>query len=87
MVIQLSDDVRKQAVSSIRRYFDEVLDQDIGDLKGEMMLEFILKEIAPSVYNKAIQDAQTLIQERVTEMDSSLFAKEFAYFDKGVKRK
>jgi uncharacterized protein (DUF2164 family) len=81
------EEARKQAIASIKRYFDEVLDQDIGDLKADMMLDFILKEIAPTVYNQAIQDAQRYQQERVTEMDSALFAPEFAYWIKSAKRK
>ena len=87
MAIELSSDTRKQAVASIRRYFDEVLDTDIGDLKAEMMLDYFIKEIAPSVYNQAITDAQKLMQDRVTELDSALFAIEFGYFDKKAKRK
>ena len=85
--IYYPDEARKQAVASIKRYFDEVLDDDIGDLKAEMMLDYILREIAPTVYNQAIQDAQKFMQERVTDMDSSLFAAEFAYWEKGAKRK
>jgi uncharacterized protein (DUF2164 family) len=87
MAIDYPDEARKQAIASIKRYFDEVLDDDIGDLKAEMMLEFILKEIAPTVYNQAVQDAQKLLQERVTEMDGALFAPEFAYFTKAARRK
>ena len=87
MAIDYPADARKQAIASIRRYFDEVLDQDIGDLKAEMMVDYILKEIAPTVYNQAIQDAQKYLQERVTELDSTLFAPEFAYWEKGAKRK
>jgi uncharacterized protein (DUF2164 family) len=86
-MIEYQDEARKRSIASIKRYFDEVLDQDIGDLKAEMMLDFILKEIAPTVYNQAIQDAQKLMQERVTEMDGALFATEFAYFEKTTRRK
>jgi uncharacterized protein (DUF2164 family) len=87
MPLDYPDDARKHAIASIKRYFDEVLDDDIGDLKAEMMLDFILREIAPTVYNQAIQDAQKLMQERVTEMDGSLFAAEFGYFEKATRRK
>ena len=86
-MIEYQDEARKRSIVSIKRYFDEVLDRDIGDLKAEMMLDFILKEIAPTVYNQAIQDAQKLMQERVTEMDGALFATEFAYFEKTTRRK
>lgn len=30
MAIELSDEATKQSIASIRRYFDEELDQDIG---------------------------------------------------------
>ena len=87
MPVSYPDDARKQAIASLKRYFDEVLDDDIGDLKADMMLDFILKEIAPTVYNQAIVEAQKYMQERVTDMDSTLFAAEFAYWDKATKRK
>jgi uncharacterized protein (DUF2164 family) len=87
MSIEYPEQARKQAITSLKRYFDEVLDEDIGELKAEMMLDFILREIAPTVYNQAIQDAQKVVQERVMDMDSSLFAPEFGYWDKSARRK
>jgi uncharacterized protein (DUF2164 family) len=80
MTISLSDDARKQAVASIKRYFAEALDQDIGDLKAGLVLEFILKEIAPTVYNGAIADAQTYLRDRVADLEGACAAKEFAYW-------
>ena len=88
MPLTLPDDARKQEIASLRRYFDEELEQDIGDLKADMVLDFILAEIAPTVYNQGIQDAQRLMQERVTEMDAALYAEEFAHFTKrGARRR
>ena len=87
MTIQYPDTARKQAIASIKRYFDEVLDQEIGDLKAEMVLDFALKEIAPTVYNQAIQDAQKLAMERASEMENALFATEFGYWDRSARRK
>ena len=88
MKISLSDDARKQAIASIQRYFSEDLDQDIGDLKAALVLDFILKEIAPSVYNGAIADAQTYLRDRVADLEGVCSAPEFAYWDKtAVKRK
>ena len=88
MTISLSDDVRKQAIGSIQRYFTEDLDQDIGDLKAALVLDFILKEIAPSVYNGAIADAQSYLRDRVADLEGACSAPEFAYWDRAaVKRK
>jgi uncharacterized protein (DUF2164 family) len=87
MTPEYPPEARKRAIASIRRYFGESLDDDIGDLKAELVLDFFLKEIAPTVYNLAIQDAQKLLQERLTDLDNTLFASEFAYWQKETRRK
>jgi uncharacterized protein (DUF2164 family) len=89
MSITLPDEARKQALASIRRYFDEELEQDIGDLKAQMVLDFILKEIAPSIYNNAIGDAQAFIRDRTADLADVAFKPEFSYWpaEKTVRRK
>ncbi len=51
MSMQLPDDARKQALASIMRYCSEHTDLEIGNLEAVGLLDFILKEIAPSAYN------------------------------------
>jgi len=86
--ISLPDDVAKQSIESIKRYFSENLDQEVGDLKASLLLDFILKEIAPSVYNSAIADAQTYLRDRVADLEGACSAPEFAFWDlPAVKRK
>lgn len=80
MTLTLSDDVTARSVASIRRYFSEELDQDIGDLKARLLLEFIVKEIGPSFYNAAIVDAQTYLRDRVADLDGACSAPEFAFW-------
>ena len=58
MPITLPPEAKKQLLGSIKRYAAENLDQDIGDLKAGMLLDYVLKEIGPSIYNQAIADAQ-----------------------------
>ena len=80
MAVTLSPDVTKQFLASIKRYVAENLDQDIGDLKARMLLDYVLKEIAPTVYNRAITDAQAYFQGRVADLDGVCFEKEFGYW-------
>ena len=49
MAIELSPDLKKQLQASIKRYFVEHLDEEIGDLKAGMLLNYCLKEIGPVV--------------------------------------
>ena len=80
MPIVLSETARKQSIASIKRYFVEELDQEIGDLKAGLLLEFILKEIGPSIYNAAIGDAQTYLRDRVADLEGACSVPEFAYW-------
>ena len=80
MPISLSDDARAQSIASIKRYFLEELDQDVGELKAGLLLEFILKEIAPTVYNGAIADAQTYLRDRLADLEGACAVPEFAYW-------
>jgi len=86
-MIELSDTARNQSIASLRRYFAEELDQDIGDLKARLMLEFILKEIGPSIYNGAIADAQVFFRDRVADLDGACTAPEFAYWPSSTVRR
>jgi len=87
MTIMLSEDARSQAIASLKRYLAEELDQDVGDLKAGLLLEFILKEIAPSVYNAAIGDAQTYLRDRVADLEGACSVPEFAYWPKATVRR
>ena len=61
-------------------YFDERLEQKIGDLQAQLLLDFFLEELAPTVYNRAIFDAQAFVQERIVDIDATCFEPEFAYW-------
>jgi len=80
MAITLPPEAKKQLLGSIKRYVAENLDQDIGDLKAGMLLDYFLKEIGPTVYNQAIADAQGYFQARVGDLEGVCFEKEFAYW-------
>lgn len=79
--VELPDEARKQAVASLRRYFASELDQEIGDLKAGLLLDFILQEIGPSIYNGAVADAQTYMRDRVADLEAVCAASEFTFWD------
>jgi uncharacterized protein (DUF2164 family) len=84
--LRLSDDARKAAVASIRRYFSAELDQDIGDLKATLVLDYFLVELGPSVYNAAIADAKTFFDERVADLAALSTRDEFPYWNQKPRR-
>jgi uncharacterized protein (DUF2164 family) len=80
VAISLPDDARKQAIKSIKRYFEEKLESEIGDLAAMLLLDFFLEEMAPSVYNQAIMDAQAFLQGRIADLEASCYELEFGYW-------
>lgn len=75
--IALPDSARKQAVAALRAYFAANLDEEIGDLKAGLLLDFILSELGPSVYNQAIADARAFFDERSQDLAAVCYHEEF----------
>jgi uncharacterized protein (DUF2164 family) len=87
IALELNKQQRAAAISSLQRYFEENLDP-IGDLPAGLLLNFILEEIGPAIYNQAIADAQTRLTQRVADLNGELYADEFQYWPRAdAKRK
>lgn len=82
MEIRLKKEVEEQLTGSLRRYWKQEEGDELGELRAQMFLKFILEEIGPSIYNQAIADAQAYMQEKTSEMEISCYAEEFAYWGK-----
>jgi len=82
MSITLKKETEKQLIESIKRYFEENMDSEIGDLKATLLLDYCLKEIGPSIYNQGVIDAQAFMMEKINDLDSSCYEPEFLYWEK-----
>ena len=83
MTIELTREVRQQAITSIERYFFEHMDgQKIGNITAGALLGFFLEEIGPTLYNRGVADAQERMQARVSELDIDVHEEEFDYWRK-----
>jgi uncharacterized protein (DUF2164 family) len=75
--IGLPEDARKQAIASLQEYSRDNLDDEIGDLKAGLLLDFILSELGPSVYNQGLADARAFFEERSNDLAAVLYRDEF----------
>ena len=80
MAVTLSQEARKQFIASIKRYVAEEMDEEFGDLRAGRLLDYVLKEIAPTVYNQAIADAQAYFQDKALDLDGSCHEPELGYW-------
>lgn len=86
MPITLAPEVAARLRSSIQRFAAEHLDEEIGDLKASLFLEFCLAEVGAVVYNHAIADAQKFFQDRVTDLEAVCYQPEFSYWPATAKK-
>jgi len=80
VAIVLDEQTEKHLLGSIRRFFAEELDDDIGDLKARSVLDFFVREVGPSVYNQAITDAQATMTLAVADLAGNRYEPEFDYW-------
>lgn len=80
MAIRLPKDTEQRLLTSIKQFFREELEEEIGDLKARIVLDYCLREIAPSVYNQAVADAQAYFQEKVVDLDATCHEPEFGHW-------
>ncbi len=77
--IELPDEARKRALASLRRYLGENMEEEVGELKSGLLLDFVLEEIGPTIYNKAIADARAFFEERAADLAAISYQVEFPH--------
>lgn len=58
------------------------MEEPIGNIAAGALLGFFLEEIGPTIYNKAVADAQERLQQSVSELDFEVHEEEFQYWKK-----
>lgn len=76
MEITLNEVRKKELIEQVQSYFRQEHDELIGDLKAEMLVEFFISKLGPKIYNQAISDANTFIQEKLIDLESILYIPE-----------
>ena len=82
MTIALKKEIRDELIRSIQRYFEEQMDDEIGNIAAGGLLGFVLEEIGPAIYNKAVADVQERLQIRVADLEFEVREEEFQYWKK-----
>ena len=90
MTIELPKDARKEAIASLERYFQENMDEKIGNIAAGALLNYFVEEIGPVIYNMAVAEVQERLQTRVAEIDLEVNQDPFQYwrkYDQAKRRK
>lgn len=74
--LKLTKEQQDEAIRTIQSYFEEEHDEEMGDLAAWGVLDLFMTQLAPYIYNQALSDARTTVNQRMASMEEDLFALE-----------
>jgi uncharacterized protein (DUF2164 family) len=80
MDLELTPQQSTEIVHSLRKYFSTELDRELSDLQAKLLLDYLLKEIAPFAYNRGVKDAETYFRTRLEDLPATCFEPGLTYW-------
>ena len=71
--IEFSEQEKAAIVRNIQLYFQEELDQKIGQFDAEFLLQFFAEEIGSYFYNRGLYDAQAILESRLETLNEAIY--------------
>ncbi len=72
MNMNLNNRYKEEMKSKINTFFQEERGEEIGELATQIVLDFVLKELSPYIYNQGIKDAKTIVEQKVMNLEEDL---------------
>ena len=86
MAIELTKKEIDEIIPSIKKYIEEEFEEEIGDLKARLLLDYFMKEIGPYAYNRGVRDAETFMRLRLEDLQGSCYEFGLTYWPDKQKR-
>jgi uncharacterized protein (DUF2164 family) len=74
MILKMPREQKIQIISLVQQYFREERDEEIGDLAAEFLMDFMMKQISPFIYNQAINDVQSIVSQKMALLEEDVYA-------------
>ncbi len=72
-IVEFSGDEKEIIVGRIQTYFREELNQELGGFDAEFLLDFFAEEMGAYFYNRALYDAQAILERRLEDFGEAVF--------------
>ncbi|WP_274650167.1 DUF2164 domain-containing protein [Paenibacillus humicola] len=74
--IKLPKEQKERIVRALIAFYAEERSEELGSVSAEQLVDFMLREIAPYAYNKAIADARQAVLQSAASLEDELYALE-----------
>ncbi|RUS46612.1 DUF2164 domain-containing protein [Cohnella sp. AR92] len=74
--VRIAKERREELVRGVQAYFEEELGQTLGNLGAEQLLDHMIRELGPHLYNQALSDARHVLTQKVASLEEELYSLE-----------
>jgi len=74
--LTLDKERRAELVGRLQRYFVDELEQGIGVMPAERLIEFVAESLGPLYYNQGLSDAQAVFAKALDDVNDSIYGLE-----------
>lgn len=74
--IKFSREEKEQIIPKVKMYLHEELNVEIGNFDAEFLLDFFSEEIGSFFYNRGLNDAIDVLDNRMEEVKESIYVLE-----------
>lgn len=74
--IEFSKEETRAIVGHIQAYFSDELDQEIGVLPAELLLEFFAEKVGRQFYNRGLYDAHAIVAAKAEDIGEAILGLE-----------
>ena len=71
--IKLDDSVKVEVVAKLQKYFQDELQQEIGNFDAEFLLDFFSKEVGGFYYNQGLADALKNFESKMEDVGELIY--------------
>ena len=74
--VRLSEPRRAALLRSLQGYFEENFDEPLSDFRAAGLLDFLVRELGPPVYNQGVRDACAHMQAKLGDLEGEVYETE-----------
>lgn len=71
--LTLSDDRREALAGHLQRLFAAEFDEELSAFRAEAIIDLMLKQLAPAVYNQAVEDVRAHLQGKLDDLSGEVW--------------
>ena len=74
--VKIEKEKKQKLVKEIQAYFIDNYEEEIGELKAELLIDFLIEKVGKEVYNQALYDSKYWFKKKLEDLESDFFTLE-----------